>query len=110
MNFQALNVDWAALEARVLAKVTPNDSIQLDPSAVIPTDFASLPECEVEDDACPKYRSDMYDAAAWSRLGRGPISGRTSANTQRHEWLREYATTYDSRTGEDMARRPSSER
>lgn len=104
--YQLPNVDWAGLEARVLAH---HDSIQLDPSAVVPSNFASLPEREVEDNDCPEHGSDMFDAFAWTFFRRRSISPRLVANSQRHEWLREYASTQDPRTSEDMARQPSSE-
>lgn len=106
MSYLPLNGVWAALEARVAA----HDPVQLDPSAVVPTSFASLPEREVEDDDWPKHRHDMHDALAWAFSGRGSGSIGITSAAQRHEWLHEYATAPIGGTVEDLAGRPSSRR
>lgn len=104
MTFPVLSVVRAALEAPVLTEVEPNDSFQLNASARVPDDFASLPECEVEDDISPDFMLDYFIPAR--RAGRTrSVTARNEIveHPQRYEWVRRFLASIDKRTSDDLA-------
>lgn len=106
MNSPIVLVDWAALEARVLAKVGLNDSLQLNASARVPDGFASLPECESEDEPSDFRDLDYvipvrrYNSV---RTGRLPSRDETAKYAERFEWMRNFLASLNQRTSNDMA-------
>lgn len=106
MTFPVVSVVRAALEAPVLAEVGPNDSFQLNASARVPDGFASLPECEMEDEPSDFRDLDYIIPARRynsERTGRLTSRNETVRYAERFEWMRNFLASLDQRTSNSMA-------